>query len=142
MDGRYIEVVEAYRVDIVVRERPCRQTMPSHRTGTICSKLGTPIPRLPHFQGFVEQKGKGRGGYTCSLPEKGTTKTWAYGGGIGSIPLDTYKERARKWRNKPSRSSSKPRYTRTRRQSKKGERMRVPSQPWTRRGDTTPPPTM
>jgi hypothetical protein len=33
------------------------------------------IPRLAHFQGFVEQEGKGRGGHTCSLPEKDTTKT-------------------------------------------------------------------
>jgi hypothetical protein len=32
--------------------------MSSHRTGTIGSKSGTPIPRLPHFQGFVEQEGK------------------------------------------------------------------------------------
>jgi hypothetical protein len=58
MCDRYIEVVEAYRVDTVVRERPCRQAMPSHRTGTIGSKSGTPIPRLPHFQDFVEQEGK------------------------------------------------------------------------------------
>jgi hypothetical protein len=41
------------------------------------------------------------------LPEKDTTKTWASGGDIGSIPLDTYKVRARKQRKKPSRSSSK-----------------------------------
>jgi hypothetical protein len=26
--------------------------------GTIGSKLGTPIPRLSHFQGFVDQEGK------------------------------------------------------------------------------------
>jgi hypothetical protein len=45
------------------------------RTSTIGSKLETLIHRLPHFQGFVEQEGKGRGGYTCSLPEKDTTKT-------------------------------------------------------------------
>jgi hypothetical protein len=56
--------------------------------GTIGSKSETPIPRLPHFQGFVEQEGKGRGGHTCSLPEKDTTKTWASGGDMGSIPLD------------------------------------------------------
>jgi hypothetical protein len=55
MGDRYIEVVEAYLVNIVVRERPCRQVMPSQRTSAIGSKLGTPIPRLPHFQGFVEQ---------------------------------------------------------------------------------------
>ena len=29
MGDRYIEVVEAYRVDIVVRERPCRERMSS-----------------------------------------------------------------------------------------------------------------
>jgi hypothetical protein len=58
MGDRYIEAVEAYRVDTVVRERPCRQAMPSHRTGTIDSKLGTPISHLPHFEGFVEQEGK------------------------------------------------------------------------------------
>jgi hypothetical protein len=146
MSDRYKEVVEAYEVDTVVRERPCRQAMPSHRTGTIGSKSGTPISRLPHFQGFIEhegkgREGKGRGRHTCSLPEKDTTKTWASGGDIGSIPLDTYRERARKRRKKLSRSSFKPRGTRTRCQSEKGERMRVPSQPWTRRGDTTPPPT-
>jgi hypothetical protein len=45
-------------IGIVVTERPCRQAMSSHRTGTIGSKSGTPIPRLPHFQGFVEQEGK------------------------------------------------------------------------------------
>jgi hypothetical protein len=61
MSYRYIEVVEAYRVDNMVRERPCRQAMSSHRIGTIGIKSGTPIPRLPHFQGFVEQDGKGRG---------------------------------------------------------------------------------
>jgi hypothetical protein len=54
---------------------------------------------------------------------------WASGGNIGSIPLDTYRERACKRRKKP------------RRRSEKGERMRVPSQPCTLRGDTTPPPT-
>jgi hypothetical protein len=58
-----------------------------------------------------------------------------------SIPLDTYIERAHKWRKKPSRSSSKPRGTRTRCQFEKDERIRVPSQPWTHRGDTTPPST-
>jgi hypothetical protein len=63
------------RVDIVVKERPCRQAMSSHRMGTIGSKSGTPIPCLPHFQGFVEQEGKGRGSHTCSLTEKDTTKT-------------------------------------------------------------------
>jgi hypothetical protein len=75
MGDRYIEVVEAYRVDIVVRERQCRQAMPRHRTGTKGIKSRTPIPRLPHFQGFVEQEGKGRGDHTCLLPEKDTTKT-------------------------------------------------------------------
>jgi hypothetical protein len=75
------------------------------------------------------------------LPEKDTIKTWASGGDIGSIPLETYRERERKRRKMPGRSSSKPRGTHTRSQSQKGERMRVPSQPWTRRGDTTPPPT-
>jgi hypothetical protein len=59
----------------MVRERSCRQAMASHRTGTIGSKSGTPITRLPHLQGFVEQEGKGRGSHTCSLPEKDTTKT-------------------------------------------------------------------
>jgi hypothetical protein len=73
------------------------------------------------------------------LPEKDTTKTWASGGDIGSILI--YRERARKRRNKPSQSSSKPRGTHTMRQSEKGERMRVSSQPWTRRSDTTTPPT-
>jgi hypothetical protein len=85
MGDRYIEVVEAYQVDTVVRERPCRQAMLSHRTGTIDSKSGTHIPRLPHFQGFIEQEGKGRGEHTCSLLEKDTMKTWASGGDIGSI---------------------------------------------------------
>jgi hypothetical protein len=45
MGDKYIEVVEAYRVDIVVRERPCRQARLSHRTGTIGSKSGM-IPSL------------------------------------------------------------------------------------------------
>jgi hypothetical protein len=58
------------------------------RTDTIGRKSETPIPRLPHFQGFVEQEGKGRGGHTCLLSEKDKTKTWASGGDIGSIPLD------------------------------------------------------
>ena len=40
MGDRYIEVVEAYRVDTVVRERPCRQAMSSHRMGNIASKSG------------------------------------------------------------------------------------------------------
>jgi hypothetical protein len=62
------------------------------------------------------------------LPEKDTTKTWASEGDISSIPLDTYRERAHKQRKKSNRSSSKPRVTRTRRQSDKGERMRVPSE--------------
>jgi hypothetical protein len=44
-------------------------------------------------------------------------------GDIGSIPLDTYRERAHKRRKKPSQSGSKPRGTRTMRQSEKGERM-------------------
>jgi hypothetical protein len=134
-------VVETYQIDTMVKKIPCRQTMSSHRTGTIGSKLGTHIPRIPHFQGFVEQEGKGRDGHTCSLSEKDTTKTWASGGDIGSIPLDTYMERAHKKRKKPSRISSKLRGTRARRQSEKGERMRAPSPPWSRRGDTTPPPT-
>jgi hypothetical protein len=127
MGDRYIEVVEAYLVDTMVWERPCRHAMSSYRTGTISSKAGTSIPRLPHFQGFVEQKGKEKGGHTCSLMEKYTTKTRAPGGDIGSIPLDTYRERARKRRKKPSWSTSKPRCTHTMRQSEKGER--VPSQP-------------
>ena len=76
--------------------------------GTIGSKSETLKPRLSHFQGFIEQEGKGIGGHTCSLLKKDTTKTWASGGDIGSIPLDTYRERARKRRKKPSRSSSKP----------------------------------
>jgi hypothetical protein len=76
MCDRYIEVVEVYRVDTVVTERLCRHAMLSHQTGTIGSKSGTPIHRLPHFQGFIEQEGKGRkGGHTFSLPEKDTTKT-------------------------------------------------------------------
>jgi hypothetical protein len=49
MSDLYIEVVEAYRVDTVVRERSCRQATPSHRTRTIGSKLGTTIRCLPHF---------------------------------------------------------------------------------------------
>jgi hypothetical protein len=36
------------------------------------------------------------------LLEKDTTKTWAFGGDIGNIPLDIYRERARKRRKKPS----------------------------------------
>jgi hypothetical protein len=75
MGERYIEVVEVYRVDTVVRERPCRHAMLSHRTSTIGSKIRDPISHLPHYQGFVEQEGKGRGGHTCSLPEKDTIKT-------------------------------------------------------------------
>jgi hypothetical protein len=43
---------------------------------------------VPHFQGFVEQEGKGRDGRTCSLPEKHTTKTYTSRVDIGSIPLD------------------------------------------------------
>jgi hypothetical protein len=76
--------------------------MPSHRTGTIGNKSGTPIPRLPHFQGFVEQEGKGRDEHTCSLPEKDMMKTWASEGDIGSILLDIYRDRAHKRRKKPS----------------------------------------
>jgi hypothetical protein len=57
------------------------------------------------------------------LLEKDTTKTLASGGDIGSIPLDIYSERAHKRKKKPNRSNSKPRGTRTRRQSKKGKRM-------------------
>jgi hypothetical protein len=30
--------------------------------GTIDSKSGTLIPRLPHFQGSIEQEGKGKEG--------------------------------------------------------------------------------
>jgi hypothetical protein len=105
-------------------------------------QIRDPHPLPPHFQGFVEHEGKGRGEHTCSLLEKYTMKPWASGGDIGSIPLDTYREGAHKWRKKLNRISSKPRGTRTMRQSEKGERMRVPSQPWTRRGDTTPPPTL
>jgi hypothetical protein len=73
----------------MVKERPCRQAMKSHRMCTICNKSGTLIPHLPHFQGFVDKEGKGRGSHTCSLPEKDMTKTWTSGGDIGSIPLDT-----------------------------------------------------
>jgi hypothetical protein len=51
-----------------------------------------PIPRIPHFQGFIEQKGKKRGKHTCSLSEKDTMKTWASGSDICSIPLDTYRD--------------------------------------------------
>jgi hypothetical protein len=58
------------------------------RAGTIGNKSETLIPRLSHFQGFVEQEGKERRGHTCSLPEKDTTKTRASGGDIGSIALD------------------------------------------------------
>jgi hypothetical protein len=58
------------------------------RTGTIGSKSETPSLASPHFQGFIEQEGKGRGGHTCSLLEKDTTKTWASRGDIGSILLD------------------------------------------------------
>jgi hypothetical protein len=57
------------------------------------------------------------------------TKTWTSGGDIASIPLDIYMEIARKPRKKLNQSNSKPRDTRTRRQSKKGETMRVPSSP-------------
>jgi hypothetical protein len=105
--------------------------MSSHRMSTIGSKLGTPIPRFPPLSRFcrTEREGKGRGSHTCSLLEKDTTNTWTSGGDIGSIPLDTYMERARKRRKKPRQSNSKPRGTRTRRQSEKGERMRVPSSP-------------
>jgi hypothetical protein len=46
------------------------------------------IPRLPHFQGFVEQEGKERDGHTCSLSKKDMTKTYVSGGDIGSMPLD------------------------------------------------------
>jgi hypothetical protein len=53
------------------------------RTSIISIKSENTILHLPHFQGFVEQEGKGRGGHTCSLPEKDTTKTWASGGDIG-----------------------------------------------------------
>jgi hypothetical protein len=99
----------------MVKKRPRRQAIPSNRMGTIVSKSGTSIPRLPHFQGLVEQEGKGRGSHTCSLLEKDTTKTWTSRGDIGSILLDTYRERAHMRRKKISRSSSKPRDTRTRR---------------------------
>jgi hypothetical protein len=52
MGDRYIEAVEAYRVDTVVRKRSCRQTMSSHQTGTIGSKLATPClaSPLPRFR--------------------------------------------------------------------------------------------
>jgi hypothetical protein len=80
-------------------------------------------PPLPRFHRAGREgkgrEGKGRGSHTCSLPKKDTTKTWTFGGDIGSIPLDTYRERARKRRKKPSQSSSKPRGTRTRRRSKR-----------------------
>jgi hypothetical protein len=56
--------------------------------GIVGSKSETPISRLPHLQGFVEQEEKGRGGHTCSFPKKDTTKTLASGDDIGSIPLD------------------------------------------------------
>jgi hypothetical protein len=92
MSDRYIEVIEAYRVDTVVRERPCRQAMSSHRTGTIYNKSRDPHPSPPHFQGFIEHEGKGRGEHTCSLPEKDTTKTWISGDDIDNIPPDTYRE--------------------------------------------------
>jgi hypothetical protein len=75
------------------------------------------------------------------LLDKDTTKTWISRGDMGSIPLDTYRERACKRRKKLSWSSSKSRGTYTRRRYEKSERMRVPSQPWTRRCDTAPPPT-
>jgi hypothetical protein len=63
MGDTYIEVIEAYQVDTVARERPCRLAIPSHRTGTIDNKSGIIIPHLSHFQGFVEQEGKGRQAY-------------------------------------------------------------------------------
>ena len=47
MGSRYIDVVEAYRVDTVVKERLCRQAMSSHRTSTIGSKYGTPSLASP-----------------------------------------------------------------------------------------------
>jgi hypothetical protein len=47
MGDMYIETVEAYRIDTMVREMPCRQMMPSHRTCTIGSKSGTHIPHIP-----------------------------------------------------------------------------------------------
>jgi hypothetical protein len=55
------------------------------RTGNIGSKSYPSTPPLPMFR---RAGGKERGGHTCSLPEKDTTKTWASGGDIGSIPLD------------------------------------------------------
>jgi hypothetical protein len=61
------------------------------------------------------------------LSEKDTMKTWTSGGDKGNIPLDIYRERARKRRKKPNWSSYKLRGTRTRHQSEKGERMQVPS---------------
>jgi hypothetical protein len=79
----------------VVKEITCRQAMSSHRMSTIGSKSGTPNPRLPHFQGFVEKEGKGKEAKRQShmfVPEKDTTKTWTSRGDIGSIPLDTYRE--------------------------------------------------
>jgi hypothetical protein len=95
--------------------------------GIIDSKSGTHVPPILHFQGFVEQEGKGRDIHTCLLPKKDTTKTWTSVGDIGSIPLDTYRERARKRRKKPSQSSSKPRGARTRYQSERARECECPS---------------
>ena len=47
MGDRYIEVVEAYRVDTVVRERTCRQAMSRHQMGIIGSKSETPSLASP-----------------------------------------------------------------------------------------------
>jgi hypothetical protein len=59
MGDRYIEVVEAYQVDTVVRERPCRQAMSGHRTGTIGSNRDPhpSSPPLPRFR-RVGREGK------------------------------------------------------------------------------------
>jgi hypothetical protein len=57
------------------------------------------------------------------VAREGRDEDLASGGYIGSIPLDTYGERARKRIKKSSQSNSKPRGTRTRRQFEKGERM-------------------
>jgi hypothetical protein len=62
MGDSYIEVVEAYRVDTVVRERTFRKAMSSHQTGTIGNKSGTlhPSPHpLPRFR-RARREGKRR----------------------------------------------------------------------------------
>jgi hypothetical protein len=59
MSDRYIEVVEAYRVDTVVRERPCRQAMPSHRTGTT-QQIRDPHPSPPPLLRFCRAGREGK----------------------------------------------------------------------------------